>query len=978
MTRTADPRAAPRAHLQRRRELLIVTGLGLAAGLAGCAIRGTGPGKASAPASMQVHGDLQMLMDVAGGGSDLPDAELRRLRAMPLRPPGDPAAEASLLRRGLAALLLGDEAGVRSIQRPSGAPDRSLLLTVSIEQLVMAVDMLQGRFAQAAQRMSRIERMAGGEEVMAMQLMISVSSLIDSGQLSAGEAMIDRLPATLGSRHSALDRWNYDGERVRLRAHIARGRGHMHQASDSLARWLEQPLPAFDADVPVQAQRAAYREALNRWTLVDALATRGRLDAALRHAERVFELARQHDTPALRRFADNARLSLALATGDYEQALRTLQALTVPALERHWILPRRARRLLVATAAAGAQRWELARAELDALGAPDTKWPRPQLLRATALDAYVAARRGDDTGPAVQRMAKAAANLQYGEVSEQALLHHGALSIALASGEQTARSTGALQAATEFRRVLGTMRRTDLGLDLTWPRSALREASESGLLILTLQHMQGRADIDALLDALALAQESEIEQSVADALLRRSGGSGLAAEDLRRLQLARQTAREAILARTGMEEALRALDETLAPLETRSPLLAGQLALRPVSAAELHRRLLPGELLLALVPLRRQTVVLAATRDGVRVALQPSARSEIAAWLTRLRNSCVKSGDREVLPPFDEPAARHLRGLLFSGVEDLIERSPRLTIATGGLLAALPFAALPEPGAQSSPAATRWLGGTVTLTQAVSLRQWMLSGDASASQRETAPRLLSWADPDVGGNARAQSRGLIRLPLEAEGPQQAQAWAALRPGLARLPHARAEAAMLAGLFEPVAVSVRTGTQATRSSVMQAHAAGRPGGGILHFATHALAPGEVRNLGQPALVMAAEDAEPRSQWLTLDDVMSLHVDAGLVLLSACTTTAAARPGGDAMTGLVRGFLFAGARAVMATHWPVDDELSARFVVDAMQTHLRTRVPLADALRQSMHRQAEGYPSRPGSHPAHWAGWVLVGG
>lgn len=266
----------------------------------------------------------------------------------------------------------------------------------------------------------------------------------------------------------------------------------------------------------------------------------------------------------------------------------------------------------------------------------------------------------------------------------------------------------------------------------------------------------------------------------------------------------------------------------------------------------------------------------------------------------------------------------------------------------------------------------------MTLTQAVSLRQWMLSSDASASQRETAPRLLSWADPDVGGNARAQSRGLIRLPLEAEGPQQAQAWAALRPGLARLPHARAEASMLAGLFEPAAVTVRTGTQATRSSVMQAHAAGRPGGAILHFATHALAPGEVRNLGQPALVMAAEDAEPRSQWLTLDDVMSLHVDAELVLLSACTTTAAARPGGDAMTGLVRGFLFAGARAVMATHWPVDDELSARFVVDAMQTHLRTRAPLADALRQSMHSQAEGYPARPGSHPAHWAGWVLVGG
>ena len=972
-----------------RRGLLVNAGLWLSVGLAGCTVRIVGSGWSTAHGIGQVQGDLERLADAAVGNTDLPDAELARLRMLPLPQQDDPSIELCLLRRGLAALLLGDEQGVREIQRERGLKSTSPWFRVSVEQLTMMVDWLKGDFPSALRRMRRIEQMVDGSDALTTQLLISVSGLIDNGQLSAAESAIDRLPPTLSADATALDRWNYEGERVRLLAHIAVARGRSQQATQDLGRWLERVPPSVAVNDSGQARRVAFREVVNRANLVDFLAARGRIDAANNHAVRVHELARLNGTPVIRGFAERTRLSLSMATGDYEASLKILQARTVTGIERHWPLPRRSRGLLLAAAAAGAERWDLARAELASLGTRESGWPRWQLLRATTLDAYVATRQGDDTTSALQGIAQAATTLQEREVSDLALFHHGAKCILLGANRRTAGSLGAMKAASEFRRVLHTMRRTDIAIEMTWPRNALREASEAGLLSTTVRYMAGQTGVDDLLDALFLVQENETEQSAADALLRRTGSNALAAEDLRKLQLARQAAREAILARTSVEladlsaaqrqvqGALRDLDEALATLEVRAPSIAGLLAVRPTTAAEIQARLGSGDLLLAIVPLRGETVVFAATTDGLRVEARPVPSGELAVWVSRVRRSCLMSPNQSALPAFDVAAAQQLRRSLMGGVEDLIARCTRLTIATGGLLAALPFAALPEASDTTGGLTAGWLGSRVTLTQAVSLRQWALSRGSTTTPGDDSRGLLSWADPEVGGDVRASTRGADRLIPDVDKPIRPQEWLVLRPGLAALPHARAEAAQLAGLFSPAPALVRMGKMATRTSVMQSLAGERPAPKVLHFATHALAPGEVRDLGQPAMVMAAEGGDARSQLLTLDDVMSLRVDADLVLLSACSTAAAARPGGDAMSGLVRGFLFAGAGAVMATHWPVEDENSARFVVEAMRTYMRTRVPLAEALRSSMASQARGYPSRPGSHPAHWAGWVVMG-
>ncbi len=118
-------------------------------------------------------------------------------------------------------------------------------------------------------------------------------------------------------------------------------------------------------------------------------------------------------------------------------------------------------------------------------------------------------------------------------------------------------------------------------------------------------------------------------------------------------------------------------------------------------------------------------------------------------------------------------------------------------------------------------------------------------------------------------------------------------------------------------------------------------------------------------------------------LTFGKVAELNLNANLVVLSACETAASAsalsnRASGaegasGALDGLIRAFITANARAVMATFWrvPVSDqsnELIARFY----QTG-RT-ASIGESLRAA---QNELIRQPQWSHPYYWGAYFVVG-
>ncbi len=159
--------------------------------------------------------------------------------------------------------------------------------------------------------------------------------------------------------------------------------------------------------------------------------------------------------------------------------------------------------------------------------------------------------------------------------------------------------------------------------------------------------------------------------------------------------------------------------------------------------------------------------------------------------------------------------------------------------------------------------------------------------------------------------------------------------------------------------------------------------------VISFATHALVPGDLDGLEQPALALSCPSVTGDSDngLLTMGEIMKLRLNADWVVLSACNTAAAGGPGSEALSGLGRAFFYAGTRAILASLYPVETT-SARKLVTALFRYQKEdrKLSRARALQKSMldlmdrsnlTDDATGKIVASYAHPLFWAPFVLVG-
>jgi CHAT domain-containing protein len=218
-------------------------------------------------------------------------------------------------------------------------------------------------------------------------------------------------------------------------------------------------------------------------------------------------------------------------------------------------------------------------------------------------------------------------------------------------------------------------------------------------------------------------------------------------------------------------------------------------------------------------------------------------------------------------------------------------------------------------------------------------------------------------------------------PGREEAAEDAQGWADYER-IPPLPETRTEIeAIAATLGADPARDVFLGKAASRKNL---HALPLEQWRILAFATHGLVPGEFPGLRQPALALAAPETPGETGFLTLDEILGLKLDADWVVLSACNTAAGDGLGAEAVSGLGRAFFYAGTRALLVTHWPVET-VSARDLVTGVFRHRQGGATRAEALRRAMLEVMAGQAQAPGSgeplfayaHPLFWAPYALVG-
>lgn len=421
------------------------------------------------------------------------------------------------------------------------------------------------------------------------------------------------------------------------------------------------------------------------------------------------------------------------------------------------------------------------------------------------------------------------------------------------------------------------------------------------------------------------------------------------------LAAVREQARQQREAAQAAREALNAQRERIA---TAYPAYADLVTPTLPAPAALQKLLSPGEALLVVHPMEGGTLAWWVAPGGpARVVASPIGAAAWVEKVGRLRAALdLGTGKPPVLP---------VEGLHEVWRELVAPLQPggdvkSLLVAADGALAGLPFAAVltaPEPGA--------FVARRMAVTQLPS------AGALAALRRVAAPPvapkpLFGVGDPQFKSGAKAG-----RAALGQSATKYDAAWGFSYGDIPPLPETRAELQALAkALGANAQADLLLGAAATREAVLAAPLSDRR---VVAFATHGLMPGELPGISKPALALAPAGDGAASPLLELDDVLTLRLNAQSVLLSACNT-AAGEQGGAAMSGLVRGFFFAGGRSVLATHWAVETASAAALTAATFSAS----APRAEALRLAQVRMIEGQlGGGRWSHPFYWAGYALFG-
>jgi CHAT domain-containing protein len=366
--------------------------------------------------------------------------------------------------------------------------------------------------------------------------------------------------------------------------------------------------------------------------------------------------------------------------------------------------------------------------------------------------------------------------------------------------------------------------------------------------------------------------------------------------------------------------------------------------------------------------------------------------------------------------PFDLARASALYRDLFERIEDLAA-GKRLLIVPSGALTQLPFevlvtakpdAALPRFEAYRKAV---WLGQRQAITilpSVASLRALSMAKASGASSPFLGfgNPLLTGGDPASKGAKMARDKqdcGRVAAAGKSQtAPLRDKAGALFNRGAAvnvdelrkavPLPETADELCAVAqalGAADPNAAVFL----AERATVTQVKALSKSGelakAKVVHFATHGALARETAEFAknkteeavfEPALLLtppaASKASEDDNGLLTASEVAQLNLDADWVIMSACNTAAGQSDNAGPLSGLARAFFYAGARALLVSHWYVDSEAAVAITtgaVNAMKAEPKTG--RAEALRRSI----SAVIARGGrfAHPGIWGPFVLVG-
>jgi CHAT domain-containing protein/tetratricopeptide (TPR) repeat protein len=460
---------------------------------------------------------------------------------------------------------------------------------------------------------------------------------------------------------------------------------------------------------------------------------------------------------------------------------------------------------------------------------------------------------------------------------------------------------------------------------------------------------------------------------------------------------------------------------------------------RPLELREAQALLGENEVLVNVHIGTDETSVWFMTKNAVRWNTAPLGTAAIAEMVTTLRCGLDDQGWQSVQGasrcmhllglaeqpdgaqplPFHFGIAHRLYLALFGQAEVLI-RDKQLLVVPSGALTELPLHVLVSEAPKVAIGrkfedyrTAAWLAKNqpITVLPSVASLRWLrafakrstasrsylgfgdplLHGDSSCPKGSAPtacrPTIMAAATRNGAGRAdrrrsSARSGNLDDLFARGTGPDDIRRQI---DALCPLPDTSFEIKCVALGFDTAGAEIHLGADATEATLKALNRSGALAEyRVIHFATHGLVAGDVeitaKRQGEPALVLTPPQTSKGPDddgLLTASEVAQLDLDADWVILSACNTAAAQSTGGEALSGLARAFFYAGARALLVSHWPVYSDAAVRLVNDTFAQLLANDVGRAEALRRAMVALIEDPTEPDNAHPSVWAPFVVVG-
>ncbi len=526
--------------------------------------------------------------------------------------------------------------------------------------------------------------------------------------------------------------------------------------------------------------------------------------------------------------------------------------------------------------------------------------------------------------------------------------------------------------------------------------------------LLTASGTASPQDVSDLFLASQLVERPGAADSLAQLTRQLEGGNNQAAAQFReslvlsremernRIRIAQQTAQiEAGGSAEGLGELQarqqRLLDEQLKLMTSLGAFPQYRaVAKRSATLDDMRALLAPGEAYLKLVQLSDSiygVFVSPTSAKGWRVA---KSAGDVSTSVAALRDSisATVNGVRMTYP-FDLDTAADLHDALFAPVAGELASVKHLVFEPDGAMLQLPLnlltgdragiaayhARVAAGGDEYDFTGIDWLGRNTAVSTALSAASFR---DARAAPGSKASRSYLGLGQNLPLGQVSMLPGGIRsaagMAVDEGCEWPVAAW--------NRPISDAELRVASGVFGAGSSDLMTGSSFTDTAII--------GRGdlssyrMVHFATHGLVTAPRDGCPARQALLTSFGSGSSDGLLGFAEIFDLQLDAELVILSACDTASQASleatreagittGGGQALDGLVRAFIAAGGRQVIASHWPAPDDYGATrrlfsgFFADRGDS-------IGNALLQS---QRQLMDDRETSHPFYWSGFAVIG-